>query len=142
MSSSSGSGGQEASEELIKIINPRDFDVYEDYVDAYICADDIKFLQVQSMTCWNQIFKSSLIGFRGFQITFTSWSGWVIHCLRYLWQKSEFDCKMCFQSANEPVWCFRLQIHRGNAIQRRFSTKSNVRNSIWYILSAPTGVLN
>ena len=56
----SSSSRQESSEpeDLIKIINPNDFDVYEDYVDAYICADDIKFLQVQSMSCWNQTLES------------------------------------------------------------------------------------
>ena len=75
----SSSSRQESSEpeDLIKIINPNDFDVYEDYVDAYICADDIKFLQVQSMSCWNQtlesfIDKSSLTGFGSFKITFKS----------------------------------------------------------------------
>ena len=83
MSSSSSSGvgaGQESSEELIKIIDPSDFDVYEEYVDAYICADDIKFLQVQPLTSQNQTFidKTSLVGFGGFQITFTPRSDWVI----------------------------------------------------------------
>ena len=59
----SSSSRQESSEpeDLIKIINPNDFDVYEDYVDAYICADDIKFLQVQSMSCWNKLWKVLLI---------------------------------------------------------------------------------
>ena len=27
--------------------NPGDFDTYEDYVDAFICSEDIRYLQVK-----------------------------------------------------------------------------------------------
>ena len=135
MSSSSTSGGQDSSEpvDLIKIINPNDFDVYEDYVDAYICADDIKFLQVQSMSCWNQtlesfIDKSSLTGFGSFKITFTSGSDWIISC-NFLRKCVNFN-KMIFNHPMNVSDISRLQIYRGNAFKRSFSAKSYVRNCI------------
>lgn len=41
------------SERSIKIIDPADFVTYEDYVDAYICSEDIKYLQVMwQVTSW------------------------------------------------------------------------------------------
>ena len=40
-------------ERSIKIIDPADFLTYEDYVDAYICSEDIKYLQVMwQVTSW------------------------------------------------------------------------------------------
>ena len=35
-----------AVDQVVRNIDPCDFDTYEDYVDAYIYSDDIKFLQV------------------------------------------------------------------------------------------------
>ena len=35
-------------DQVVRNIDPCDFDTYEDYVDAYIYSDDIKFLQVSS----------------------------------------------------------------------------------------------
>ena len=34
------------SEEVIKNIDPSDYDNYEEYVDAYICEEDVNYLQV------------------------------------------------------------------------------------------------
>ena len=33
-----------------KNIDPLDFETYQDYVDAYICSSDIKYLQVGRQT--------------------------------------------------------------------------------------------
>ena len=47
MSESATTGHKsEDTREEIRHIDPSDFDNYEDYVDAYICSDDIKYLQV------------------------------------------------------------------------------------------------
>ena len=47
-----------AADQVVRNIDPCDFDTYEDYVDAYIYSDDIKFLQVgrtyysKTLCCW------------------------------------------------------------------------------------------
>ena len=97
------------------------------------------------MSCWNQtlesfIDKSSLTGFGSFKITFTSGSDWIISC-NFLRKCVNFN-KVIFNHPMNVSDISRLQIYRGNAFERSFSAKSYVRNCIWYILSAPTGVLN
>ena len=37
---------EDESEEVIKNIDPSDYDSYDEYVDAYICEEDVNFLQV------------------------------------------------------------------------------------------------
>ena len=44
---SGGCDGHEYHERGIRIIDPGEFDNYEDYEDAYISEDDIKYLQVK-----------------------------------------------------------------------------------------------
>ena len=46
ISSDHGNTSSEDHERSIKIIDPADFVTYEDYMDAYIWSQDIKYLQV------------------------------------------------------------------------------------------------
>ena len=43
--------GEDESEEVIKNIDPSDYEVYEDYVDAYINEEDVNYLQVSGLLC-------------------------------------------------------------------------------------------
>ena len=47
ISSDHGDTSTEDHDRSNKIIDPGDFNTYEDYVDAYICSEDIRYLQVK-----------------------------------------------------------------------------------------------
>ena len=47
ISSDHGDTSAEDHDRSNKIIDPSDFNTYEDYVDAYICSEDIRYLQVK-----------------------------------------------------------------------------------------------
>ena len=67
--------GEDQSEEVIKNIDPSDYEVYEDYVDAYIYEEDVNYLQVSGLLYVDKtvdIDKCIISGYRGFQITFTA----------------------------------------------------------------------
>ena len=55
----------ETFSEEIKNIDPLDFETYQDYVDAYICSSDIKYLQVSSLHCQS---KDNKVNKRVFEI--------------------------------------------------------------------------
>ena len=65
--------GEDESEEVIKNIDPSDYEVYEDYVDAYINEEDVNYLQVSGLLYVDKTVDKCIIsGYRGFQITFTA----------------------------------------------------------------------
>lgn len=64
----------ETYSEEIKNIDPLDFETYQDYVDAYICSSDIKYLQVRISHVSNMKSNENINGGSGgIKIIASSW---------------------------------------------------------------------
>ena len=58
ISSDHGDMSTENHDRSHKTIDPGDFVTYEDYVDAFICSEDIRYLQVKGGSSMNILWKS------------------------------------------------------------------------------------